>query len=89
MDVRVTMLVFQDLESLTEVFDRMSTGMSVQKLPVWPDFSFFTLVLEFFLSFALIAFPPFQAGSPKPAISQARNVRAHLTSLAGVLRELK
>ena len=30
----------QDLEGLTEVFGRMSTGTSSRKLPLWADFSF-------------------------------------------------
>ena len=39
------MLVFQDLEGLTEVFGGMSTGMSGRKLPLWAEFSFLTLAL--------------------------------------------
>ena len=35
-------LFFQDLEGLTEVFGRMSTGISGQKLPLWAEFSFLT-----------------------------------------------
>ena len=31
---------FQDLEVLTEVFGRMSAGISGQKLPLWAEFSF-------------------------------------------------
>ena len=31
---------FQDLEGLTEVFGRMSAGISAPKLPLWADFSF-------------------------------------------------
>ena len=34
------MLVFQDLEGLTEVFGRVSAGISGPKLPLWADFSF-------------------------------------------------
>ena len=34
--------IFQDLEGLTEVFRRMSAGISVPKLPLWADFSFLT-----------------------------------------------
>ena len=34
------MLVFQDLEGLTEVFGRISTGTSGRKLPLWGDFLF-------------------------------------------------
>ena len=34
------LLFFQDLEGLTEVFGRMSAGMSGPKLPLWADFSF-------------------------------------------------
>ena len=30
-------LVFQDLEGLTKVFDRMLTGVSRPKLPLWAD----------------------------------------------------
>ena len=33
-------LFFQDLEGLTEVFGRMSAGISGQKLPLWAAFSF-------------------------------------------------
>ena len=33
-------LFFQDLEGLTEVFGRMSAGMSGPKLPLWAEFSF-------------------------------------------------
>ena len=33
-------LFFQDFEGLTEVFGRMSAGISGQKLPVWAEFSF-------------------------------------------------
>ena len=33
-------LFFQDLEGLTEVFGRMSAGISGQKLPLWAEFSF-------------------------------------------------
>ena len=33
-------LFFQHLEGLTEVFGRMSTGISGQKLPLWAEFSF-------------------------------------------------
>ena len=36
----------QDLEGLTEVFGRMSAGISGQKLPLWADFSFLTLSLS-------------------------------------------
>ena len=32
--------VFQDLEGLTEVFGRMSAGISAPKLPLWADFLF-------------------------------------------------
>ena len=32
-------LFFQDFERLTEVFGRMSAGISGQKLPLWADFS--------------------------------------------------
>ena len=39
-DVRSKMLVFQDLEGLTEVFGRMSAGISGQKLPLWAELSF-------------------------------------------------
>ena len=40
-DVRSKMLVFlQDLEGLTEVFGRMSAGMSGQKLLLWAAISF-------------------------------------------------
>ena len=38
--VRSKMLVFQDLEGLTEVFGRMSAGISGQKLPLRAEFSF-------------------------------------------------
>ena len=38
--VRAKMLVFQDLEDLTEVFGRMSAGTSGRKLPLWADFAF-------------------------------------------------
>ena len=40
-------LVFQDLEGLTEVFGRMSAGISGQKLPLWAEFSF--LIIGLFL----------------------------------------
>ena len=33
-------LFFQDLEGLTEVFGRMSAGISGEKLPLWAEFSF-------------------------------------------------
>ena len=33
-------LFFQDLEVLTEVFGRMSAGMSGPKLPLWAEFLF-------------------------------------------------
>ena len=33
-------LFSQDLEGLTEVFGRMSAGISGQKLPLWAEFSF-------------------------------------------------
>ena len=33
-------LFFQDLEGLTEVFGRMSAGISGPKLPVWTDFPY-------------------------------------------------
>ena len=33
-------LFFQDLEGLTEVFGRMSAGISGPKLPLWAEFSF-------------------------------------------------
>ena len=33
-------LFFQDLEGLTEVFGRMSAGISGQMLPLWAEFSF-------------------------------------------------
>ena len=39
-DVNSKMLVFQDLEGLTEVFGGMSAGMSCRKLPLWAEFSF-------------------------------------------------
>ena len=39
-NVRAKMLVFQDLDGLTEVFGRMSAGISGPKLPLWADFSF-------------------------------------------------
>ena len=35
-------LFFQDLEGLTEVFGRMSAGISGQKLPLWAESSFLT-----------------------------------------------
>ena len=35
-------LFFQDLEGLTEVFGRMSAGISGQKLPLWAEISFLT-----------------------------------------------
>ena len=38
-------LSFQDLEGLTEVFGRMSAGISVQRLPLWAEFSFLTFVV--------------------------------------------
>ena len=41
-DVRAKMLVFRDSEGLTEVFGRMSAGISGPKLPLWADFSFLT-----------------------------------------------
>ena len=34
---------FQDLEGLTEVFGRMSAGISAPKLPLWADFSFLNI----------------------------------------------
>ena len=34
------MLVFQDLEGVTEVFGGTSAGMSGPKLPLWAEFSF-------------------------------------------------
>ena len=37
-------LFFQDLEGLTEVFGRMSAGISGQKLPLWAEFSFLIIV---------------------------------------------
>ena len=45
MDVRTGCLCknacfFQDLEGLTEVFGRMSGGISGPKLPLWAEFSF-------------------------------------------------
>ena len=44
MDVRAGCLcantLFQDLEGLTEVFGRMSAGISGPKLPLWAEFSF-------------------------------------------------
>ena len=33
-------IFFQDLEGLTEVFGRMSAGISAPKLPLWAGFSF-------------------------------------------------
>ena len=33
-------LFFQDLEGLTEVFGRMSAGISGPKLPLWAEVSF-------------------------------------------------
>ena len=36
-------LFFQDLEGLTEVFGRMSAGISGQKLPLWAEFSFLSI----------------------------------------------
>ena len=33
-------LFFQHLEGQTEVFGRMSAGISGQKLPLWAEFSF-------------------------------------------------
>ena len=35
-------LFFEHLEGLTEVFGRMSAGISGQKLPLWAEFSFLT-----------------------------------------------
>ena len=40
-------LFFQDLEGLTEVFGRMSAGISGQKLPLWAEFSFLKKILAF------------------------------------------
>ena len=42
-------LFFHDLEGLTEVFGRMSAGMSGRKLPLWADFSFLKQNLKRFL----------------------------------------
>ena len=39
-------LFFQDLEGLTEVFGRMSAGISGPKLPLWADFSFLIFVVS-------------------------------------------
>ena len=39
-------LFFQDLEGLTEVFGRMSAGMSGPKLPLWAEFSFLRIRRE-------------------------------------------
>ena len=43
-------LFSQDLEGLTEVFGRMSAGISGQKLPLWAEFSFLKLVVVLFFS---------------------------------------
>ena len=40
MSVPEKCLFFQGLEGLTEVFGRMSEGISGPKLPLWADFSF-------------------------------------------------
>ena len=40
MSVPKCLFFFQDLEGLTEVFGRMSAGISGQKLPLWAEFSF-------------------------------------------------
>ena len=39
MSVPKCLFFFQDLEGLTEVFGRMSAGISGQKLPLWAEFS--------------------------------------------------
>ena len=36
-------LFSQDLEGLTEVFGRMSAGISGYKLPLWAEFSFLSI----------------------------------------------
>ena len=46
-------LFFQDLEGLTEVFGRMSAGISGLKLPLWAEFSF--LIFSVAGSFGLVA----------------------------------
>ena len=40
MSVPKCLFFFQDLEGLTEVFGRMSAGISGQKLLLWAEFSF-------------------------------------------------
>ena len=55
-------LFSQDLEGLTEVFGRMSAGISGQKLPLWAEFSF--------LNFA------FPLQRPRPATGVSRALRA-------------
>ena len=40
MRCRFRMLIFQDLEGLTEAFGGMSAGMSGPKLPLWAEFSY-------------------------------------------------
>ena len=52
-------LFFQDLEGLTEVFGRMSAGISGPKLPLWAEFSFLKFLerhnhLGFFVGNALL-----------------------------------
>ena len=44
-------LFFQDLEGLTEVFRRMSAGISGQKLLLWAEFSFLIFILAKLLEF--------------------------------------
>ena len=51
-------LFFQDLEGLTEVFGRMSAGISGQKLPLWAEFSFLKSRSENRLKVGFGAEPP-------------------------------
>ena len=46
MPVPKYLFFFQDLEGLTEVFSRMSAGISAPKLPLCADFSFLILRRE-------------------------------------------
>ena len=47
MSVPKCLFFFQDLEGLTEVFGRMSAGISGQKLPLWTEFSFLTIFVGY------------------------------------------
>ena len=62
-----TCLFFQDLEALTEVFGRMSAGISAPKLPLWAEF-LFLISLSLFLLENLYQNTVFQRSLKDPVL---------------------